>query len=56
MKFNKQKIVEMLLIAFISSAIAFFQNFLSQMLDVQNLATRPEVAGLVGIGIRTFRA
>ena len=56
MKFNKQKIGEMILIAFISSMIAFFQNFLSQMTNISEIATRPEVAGMVGIGIRMFRA
>ena len=56
MKFSKQKIGEMVLIALISSALAFLQNLLSQLTDTTELATNPGVAGLIGVGIRTFRA
>lgn len=56
MKFNKQKIYEVILTALISAGIAFLQSLATQHVGISTDGTEPIVAGAVGAGIRAFRA
>jgi hypothetical protein len=54
MKFNKQKIVEILLTALMSALIAFLQGLLTQIGGTDLPSADPVVAGGIGAGLKTF--
>jgi len=56
MKFNKQKIFEVLVTALISAGIAFLQSLATQHVGLETSSETPIVAGAIGAGIRAFRA
>lgn len=54
--FNKQKIFEILLTAFVSAGIAILQSLLTSYIGINTEESTPIIAGALGAGIRTFRA
>jgi hypothetical protein len=55
MKFNRNKIFEIIITALIGAGIAFLQGLLSELLRLDTPNASPELAGLIGGAIRTIR-
>lgn len=56
MKFNKQKIFEVILTALMSALIAFMQSVIAQHVGVNTDQGVPVVAGVIGAVARSCRA
>jgi hypothetical protein len=56
MKFNKSKIFDIIITALVGAGIAFLQGLLSELLHLNTPNASPELAGLIGGAIKTFRS